>query len=109
MVDKAKNARLCSKNKEASFIQGDASLLFFDAPDVEEIAKAIWERQRDALVPGSFASKAKWRDSSIPSKFWDEYLLDANAVLSLLYKKRIEYQNRCKSVGECDALSKYLT
>ena len=93
MVDQSKSVPFCSRNNEAIFFQVDSSILTLDRPDVEEIAKAIWQRQHDTLVSSSLFYNATWRDQSIPSKFWDEFLLDAHAVLSLLYKKHIEYQN----------------
>jgi len=52
-------------------------------PSSEDIAKAIWRRQRDALGADAIAHNVEWRDQSMPAKFWDEFLLDANAVLSL--------------------------
>jgi hypothetical protein len=94
MVDKSKSVPFFSRNNEAIVIQVDPSILTLDTPDVEEIAKAIWQRQHDTLVSNSLFYNATWRDQSIPSKFWDEFLLDAHAVLSLLYNKHIEYQNR---------------
>ena len=94
MVDKSKDAPFCSRNNEAIVFQVDSSILTLDTPDVEEIAKVIWQRQHDKLVSASLFYNAKWRDQSIPSKFWDEFLLDAHAVLSLLFNKHIEYQNR---------------
>lgn len=60
----------------------------FPAP--EEIAQAIWYRQHSALSPDAINYRAKWRDHSIPSKYWDEYLLDAEAVLTLLRQQRRE-------------------
>ncbi len=94
MVDRSKSVPICSKNNEAILFQTGASILMLDTPDVEEIAKAIWQRQHDRLVAESLFYNATWRDQSIPSKFWDEFLLDAHAVLSLLFIKHIEYQNR---------------
>jgi hypothetical protein len=94
MVDKSKSVPFCSRNNEAIIFQVGSSILTLNTPDVEEIAKAIWQRQHDMLVSNSLFYNAKWRDKSIPSKFWDEFLLDAHAVLSLLFNKHIEYQNR---------------
>jgi hypothetical protein len=94
MVDKSKSVPFCSRNNEVILFQVDSSTLTLDTPDVEEIAKAIWQRQHDTLVSDSLFYNTKWRDQSIPSKFWDEFLLDAHAVLSLLFNKHIEYQNR---------------
>ncbi len=58
-------------------------------PDSEDIAKAIWQRQREALGPDAIAYNVEWRDRSMPSKFWNEFLLDADAVLSLFGKKHV--------------------
>ena len=79
--------------KGAFFSQGDHSLLTLETPSVEEIAKAIWQRQHDALGSDAIFCNVEWRDQSIPSKFWEEFLLDAQAIISLLYKKHIEYQD----------------
>jgi hypothetical protein len=70
----------------------DASVLGFNAPIVEEIAKAIWQRQCDALPSDALVHNLQWRDASLPIKFWNEFLLDANAVIALLYKKHLEFQ-----------------
>jgi hypothetical protein len=94
MVDKSKNVPFCSRNNEAIFFQVNSSILTLDTPDVEDIAKAIWQRQHDTLDSNSIFYNTTWRDKSIPLKFWDEFLLDAHAVLSLLFNKHIEYQNR---------------
>jgi len=58
-------------------------------PNSEDIARAIWRRQRDALSPDAIAYKVEWGDRSMPSKFWNEFLLDADAVLSLFDKKHV--------------------
>src|ERR1700739_1907422 len=72
--------------------QAYPAILSLKTPDVEDIARIIWKRQRDALDPGATAYNAEWRDLSIPSRFWDEFLLDAHAVLSFLYEKHIIYE-----------------
>jgi hypothetical protein len=69
------------------------SILTLKTPNVEEIARAIWQRQHDALNSHAASYNATWRDQSIPSRFWDEFMLDAQAVLLLLYNNHIEYQN----------------
>ena len=94
MIDKPKSVPYCSSNNEAIFIPSDTSILTLEIPDAEEIAKAIWQRQHDTLDSDRLFSRATWRDQSVPPKFWDEFLLDAHAVLSLLYKKHIENQNK---------------
>ena len=83
-------------NLESVSYQAVPSVLMLETPIDEEIAKAIWQRQRDQLDSDAISSKAKWRDPSVPSRFWDEFLLDARAVLSLLYRKHFEYQNKIK-------------
>ena len=93
MIDRPKGAPFCSRNNETIFFQDHSSILTLRTPNVEDIARAIWQRQHDALFSDAITHNVKWRDQSIPSKFWDEFLLDAHAVLSLLYKKHIEYQN----------------
>jgi hypothetical protein len=96
MNEKPKFDPYCSNHEPVSF-HAIPSVLTFEAPLDEEIAKAIWQRQHDRLVSDSIFCNAKWRDQSVPSRFWDEFLLDAQAVLSLLYKKHIEYQKDDKS------------
>jgi hypothetical protein len=59
-------------------------VLTIELPSVEEIAKAIWKRQHEALNTHALSYNAQWRDSSIPSRYWDQFLLDARAVLLLL-------------------------
>ena len=81
-----------SKTKEGFLRQVEPSTLTFEFPNVEEIAKSIWERQRDALGQNAIYYNVNWRDQSIPHKFWDEFVLDAYAVLTLLYTKHIEYK-----------------
>lgn len=61
-------------------------------PEVEEIARAIWQRQHDALDAEAVSSSIKWRDQSVPNRFWDEFLLDAQVVLEILFTKQGEYQ-----------------
>ena len=93
MTDTANDIPFCSIRNELIPFQVVPSILTLETPNVEEIAKVIWQRQHDALVSGSISYNLKWRDESIPSRFWDEFLLDARAVLLLLCKKHIEYQN----------------
>ena len=93
MSDKPNSAPFCPKGNQATFLQANSLILELEIPDIEEIAKAIWQRQHDALVSETIAYNAKWRDQSIPSRYWDEFLLDAHAVLLFLYDKHIEYQN----------------
>jgi hypothetical protein len=92
MIDKEISDPFSFRNSEKHFLQVNSSILTLHTPDVEEIAKAIWQRQHDTLASDSLVSRAKWRDQSVPSRFWDEFLLDAHAVLSLLYQKNIEYK-----------------
>ena len=64
-------------------------VLTIELPSVEEIAKAIWKRQHEALNPHALSYATQWRDLSIPSKYWDQFLLDARAVLLLIYNMRV--------------------
>jgi len=93
MIDTANDIPFCSISDELIPFQVVPSILTLETPDVEEIAKVIWQRQHNALVSDAISYNLKWRDQSIPSRFWDEFLRDARAVLSLLCKKHIEYQN----------------
>jgi hypothetical protein len=69
-------------------------VLTLEMPDVEEIAKAIWERQHNKLPSHALSYQTRWRDESIPHKFWEEFLLDAQAVLRVLYRKHVEYESK---------------
>jgi hypothetical protein len=91
MVDKCDVASVLD-SKDGPLLQVDNSSLMLEMPDVEEIAKSIWQRQRDALGPNSIHYDTKWCDQSVPRKFWDEFVLDAQAVLTLLCEKHYEYQ-----------------
>jgi len=93
MGDEANGIYSASKISEANFFQIDSLILTLETPNVEEIAKAIWQRQHDTLPPDAISNDVKWQDQTIPYKFWDEFLLDAHAVLLLLYRKHVEYQN----------------
>jgi hypothetical protein len=97
MIDTPNGVPICSRNNEPIPLQVGPSILMLETPNVEEIARAIWQRQHDALVSDAISYNVKWRDQSIPSRFWDEFLLDAHTVLSLLYKKHLEYQNTWES------------
>jgi hypothetical protein len=92
MADNRYGVPFRSKNKERCLPQFDQSMLMLEIPSVEEIAKTIWQRQRDALNPDAIHYNVEWRDQSIPANFWDEFILDAHAVLALLCKKNMEYQ-----------------
>ena len=94
MPEKLNVATILSRGDGKSCLEANPSIQMLETPNVEEIARAIWQRQHDALGPDAISYNAKWRDESIPSKFWDEFLLDAHATLLLLYKKHIKYQNR---------------
>ena len=75
--------------------------LTLEMPDIEDIARVIWQRQHDALDSNSNARH--WRDKTIPSKFWNEFLLDAHAVLSLLEKEHVKFQTkRAANLSSCD-------
>jgi hypothetical protein len=77
-----------------SFGRTDPLVLTLDMPDVEEIAKAIWERQHNKLPSHALSYQTRWRDESVPHKFWEEFLLDAQAVLQVLYQKHLDYNKK---------------
>jgi hypothetical protein len=68
--------------------------LTLEMPDLEDIARVIWQRQHDALSENAIARDIDWRDQSLPSRYWDEFLRDASAVLSFLHREHVKYQNR---------------
>jgi hypothetical protein len=74
--------------------QDDPSILTLEMPDLEEIARAIWQRQHNALSENAITRDVEWRDPSLPPRYWNEFLLEASAVLSLLHRGHIKYQNR---------------
>ena len=94
MIGSANGVHSFLNSTKDKFSSIDDLILTFETPSVDEIARAIWQRQRSTMHPDAISFNAKWRDQTIPSKFWDEFLLDAQAVLSLLYKKHIDYQNK---------------
>jgi hypothetical protein len=93
MINKTNGIYSDAKIDEANFFQTDPSVLTLEIPNVEEIAKAIWQRQHDSLPLDAISHGVTWRDQAIPYKFWDEFLLDAHAVLLLLHKKHFKCQN----------------
>jgi hypothetical protein len=78
-------------------------ILTLELPSVEEIAKAIWKRQHEALNTHALSYNAQWRDSSIPSRYWDQFLLDARAVLLLLYRTQITPVRKRKKIARKSA------
>jgi hypothetical protein len=94
MIDNPNGFHSFLNSTKENFSSVDDLILTFEMPSVEEIARAIWQRQRSTMHPEAISFNARWRDQNIPSKFWNEFLLDAQAVLSLLYKKHIDYQNK---------------
>ena len=70
------------------------SVLTLETPDLEDIARAIWQRQHEALSQNAITRDIDWRDQSLPSRYWDEFLLDASAVLSLLHREHIKYSEQ---------------
>jgi|SRR6516162_6799297 hypothetical protein len=90
MSDKQNDFDLGSKKRIP--LEPNVAILMFEAPSLEEIAKVIWQRQHNALPSHAIYHNLNWRDPLVPPKFWEEFLLDARAVLSLLYKKDLEYQ-----------------
>jgi hypothetical protein len=89
MTNEIDEAYSCSKYTEP---KNNPRILTLELPDAEDIARAIWLRQHSAL--DSNANGRRWRDKGVPSKFWDEFMLDAGAVLVLLHEKHIKYQKR---------------
>jgi hypothetical protein len=87
MVAKSKRTPLRAGMRTRTFTPTDP-LLTYSLPEPEEIARAIWHRQHSTLLPDAISYNVKWRDLSIPPKYWDEFLLDAKAVLELLHQKR---------------------
>ena len=82
------------RNFIVSFAPADPPVLTLEMPDVEEIAKAIWERQHNKLPLHALSYQTRWLDESVPRKFWDEFLLDAHAILRFLYRKHVEYNSK---------------
>ena len=70
-----------------------SDILILQTPKAEEIARAIWQRQHAALPVESIFYHTQWRDRSVPTRFWNEFLLDAQAVLSLLHERHHDYQD----------------
>ena len=92
--------RVIDKPNGVSFPSGDLTLpsegneiLTLETPKAEEIAKAIWQRQHSALPAESLSYHKQWRDQSLPPGFWNEFLLDAHAVLLLIHEKHNDYQS----------------
>ncbi|QQO31908.1 hypothetical protein JJC00_25330 [Bradyrhizobium diazoefficiens] len=55
---------------------------------VEEAGRRIYESQQSRLPdPTTFAAKRAWRSDDVPKKFWDSYVEDARAALSLIKRR----------------------
>jgi hypothetical protein len=95
IVDEPKSTALCKRDHgdkdfgDVLFVPNPL-ILALETLDVDEIAMAIWQRQRDSLGPDAITHYIKWRDPLVPEKFWNEFVLDAQAVLSLLYRKHFD-------------------
>ena len=51
---------------------------------VEEAGRRIYESQQSRLSDqATSAAKRAWRSDDLPEKFWDNYIEDARAALSL--------------------------
>jgi hypothetical protein len=51
---------------------------------VEEAGRRMYESQQSRLSDQTtFAAKRAWRSDDLPEKFWDSYIEDARAALSL--------------------------
>jgi hypothetical protein len=86
-----------TSDNECRMIGCGHSTLKLELPSAEEIARAIWQRQHDALVSDSISHRATWRDPSVPYKFWDEFLLDARAVILLLKNRQSEREKQAST------------
>ena len=66
---------------------------------VEEAGRRIYESQQSRLSDQTtFAAKRAWRSADVPAKFWDSYVEDARAALSLTsiaIRSYDEYPSRC--------------
>ena len=95
-LDAGPNKDLATLSRQLLHAREVMSGLFRDQANEEEIAQAIWTRQRNSIIDNdSIASKAVWRSSSIPTKFWESYIEDARALLSYFtVLTRAEYQQR---------------
>ena len=62
---------------------------------VEEAGRRIYESQQLRLsYQTTFAAKRPWRSDDVPEKFWDSYVEDARAALSLTsLSQRIDRQS----------------
>lgn len=55
---------------------------------VEEAGRRIYESQQSRLSdPTTVAAKRAWRSHDVPEKFWDSYVEDARAALSLTKRR----------------------
>lgn len=55
---------------------------------VEEAGRRIYESQQSRLPdPTTVAAKRAWRSDDVPKKFWDSYVEDARAALSLTKRR----------------------
>jgi hypothetical protein len=98
MIDKLNGVSLCPGRDLSA--EGN-EILTLEAPKAEEIARAIWQRQHSALPAGPLSYHMQWRDESIPSRFWNEFLLDAHAIRLLLHEKHNDYRN-AREIGNIE-------
>lgn len=91
VIDKPNGVSFPSRDMTRSAEENEIPI--WAPPNAEEIARAIWQRQRAALPAESPSYRKQWRDQSIPPRFWNEFLLDAHAVLLLIHEKHDDYQN----------------
>ena len=92
MIEKPNGVSLCP-GRDMTLSAERKEILTLKTPKAEEIARAIWQRQHAALPAESLSYHTQWRDQSVPPRFWNEFLLDAHAVLLLLQEKHNDYQN----------------
>jgi hypothetical protein len=55
----------------------------------EEAGRRIYESQQSRLLDQTtFAATRAWRSDDVPEKFWDSYVEDARAALSLMHRHK---------------------
>jgi hypothetical protein len=101
VIEKPNGVSLCP-GRDMTLSAERNEILTLKTPKAEEIARAIWQRQHAALPVESLSHHTQWRDQSIPPRFWNEFLLDAHAVLLLLHEKHNDYQN-VQEIGNIEA------
>jgi hypothetical protein len=101
VIDKLNGVSL-HPGRDMTLSAEENEILTLETPKAEEIARATWQRQHAALSAESLSYNTQWRDQSIPPRFWNEFLLDAHAVLLLLHEKHNDYQN-AREIGNIES------